>query len=58
MAILTDKEKYEIMDELMQEVTDQILYEITNKKKDRPALLAELDALTSMKERLYARINK
>lgn len=58
MAILTEQEKLKLVDELFQEVTDQILYEITNKKKDRQALLAELDALTSMKERLYVRITK
>jgi len=58
MATLTEKEKLVIVEELFKEVTDQILYEITNKKKDRQQLLAELDALTSMKERLYARITK
>ncbi len=58
MTTLTDAEKNKIVDELFNEVTDQILYDITNKKSDRPQLLAELDALTLMKERLYARITK
>lgn len=55
---MTDKEKLEILDQLLKEVTDQILQEITNRRNDRQKLLAELDALTSMKGRLYARITR
>ena len=43
------------LNELMAEVQADLLREIRTQKNDRPELLAELDALTRLEERLNVR---